>query len=72
MGYKDIYSSVLKEYPDVLTVEQMCSALGVSHKTGYRLIKDNKIGHMKIGRAYRIPKAHLLTYMRVIFTHDVN
>ena len=66
MGFNEIYRSVLKEYPDILTVEEMSRALGVSTKTGYRLIRENKIEYMKVGRSYRIPKAHLLSYMRVV------
>ena len=66
MGFSDIYRSVLKEYPDILTVEEMSKALGVSTKTGYKLVRENKIECMKVGRSYRIPKAHLLSYMRII------
>ena len=36
MGFRDVYRSVLKEYPDILTVEEMSKALGVSTKTGYK------------------------------------
>ncbi len=67
MGFSDVYRSVLKEYPDILTVEEMSKALGVSTKTGYKLIRENKIECIKVGRSYRIPKAHLLAYMRVLF-----
>ena len=66
MGFKEVYTSVLKEYPDVLTVEQMSRALGISTKTGYKLIRNNEIDYLKIGRSYRIPKTHLLRYLRVI------
>ena len=60
MGFSDVYRSVLKDYPDVLTVEEMSRALGISTKTGYKLIRENKIESLKVGRSYRIPKAHLL------------
>ena len=66
MVFTDVYTSVLREYPDVLSIAEMCKALSVSTKTGYRLIKENKIEHMKIGRSYRIPKAHLLAYLRIL------
>ena len=66
MGFSDVYRSVLKEYPDILTVEEMSKALGVSTKTGYKLIRENKIECIKVGRSYRIPKAHLLSYMQVL------
>ena len=66
MGFSDVYRSVLKDYPDVLTVEEMSRALGISTKTGYRLIRENKIESLKVGRSYRIPKSHLLLYMRLV------
>ena len=57
ISQKDAYKLMLKEYPDIMTVEQMCEVLGISTKTGYRLLRE------KVGRAYRIPKAHLFTYL---------
>ena len=72
MGFRDVYRSILKEYPDILTVEEMSKALGVSTKTGYKLIRENKIECIKVGRSYRIPKAHLLSYMRVFMKPPTN
>lgn len=63
---KDAYSVMLREYPDVMKIEQMSQALGVSTKTGYGLLKSGKVACLKVGRAYRIPKVHLLTYMKVM------
>lgn len=67
MGYtlKDAYSVMLKHYPDVMNIEEMSRALGVSTKTSYKLIRTGKITAMKVGRTYRIPKVHLLTYLLV-------
>ncbi len=57
------YSSFLSEYPDVLSIDEMCSILKISTKTGYKLLKEGKISSLKIGRAYRVPKIHLITYL---------
>lgn len=65
MSQKDAYTLMLKDYPDVMNIDQMCEALKISPKTGYRLLREEKIRYMKVGRAYRIPKAHLLTYLRI-------
>ena len=54
---------MLKDYPDVMSIEQMCEILSVSTKTGYKLLKEGKICCLKVGRAYRILKAHLFTYL---------
>lgn len=72
MGFSEVYRSVLKEYPDILTVEEMSRALDVSTKTGYKLIRENKIECIKVGRSYRIPKAHLLSYMHVFLKSPTN
>ena len=65
MSFGEVYDRVLKEYPDILTVEEMSSALGISTKTGYQLLREDKIDHLKVGRSYRIPKAHLLAYLQL-------
>jgi excisionase family DNA binding protein len=54
---------MLKDYPDVLSFEQMCKILSICPKTGYKLLQDEKIRNIKIGRAYRIPKPHMIAYL---------
>ena len=56
---------MLKDYPDVMNIEQMCEILGVSTKTGYRILRSGQISCLKVGRAYRIPKAHLFTFLSI-------
>lgn len=65
MDFSKLYLAVLRESPDVLTVEQMSRILGISVKTGYQLLKDNKIISMKVGRSYRIAKVHLLSFLKI-------
>ena len=47
----------------VFFIEQMCEILSISTKTGYRILREGKICCLKVGRAYRIPKAHLFTFL---------
>ena len=63
---RDAYSLMLRQYPDVLNIDEMCSVLGVSTKTGYRLLREGRIASIKVGRTYRIPKVHLLTYLQIV------
>lgn len=65
---QEAYSMMLRDYPDLMDINQMSKALGVSTKTGYKLLRDGKITAIKIGRTYRIPKLHLLTYLKVMDT----
>lgn len=62
----ETYASVFKDYPDVVTVEQMSEMLGISTKTAYRLLKNNVIQHFMIGRIYKIPKYHILAYLNLL------
>ena len=68
LSQRDAYKLMLKEYPDVLGIDQMCEILGISTKTGYRILREGKICCLKVGRAYRIPKAHLFTYLCIGIT----
>ena len=63
---KDVYRTLLKDYPDIMGIEEMSAALGVSIKTAYKLLREGKITAIKVGRAYRIPKIHLLAYLSVL------
>ena len=53
-------------YPDLMDIHQMSSALGISTKTGYKLIREGKIIARKVGRTYRISKMHLLMYINML------
>ena len=66
MSGKEAYVLMLKAYPDILNIDEMCEVLKVSTKTGYKLLKEGKISSIKVGRTYRIPKVHLLSYMRIV------
>lgn len=64
LSQEKAYRIMLRNYPDVLDIKQMCEILGISTKTGYGLIQEKKIESLKVGRAYRIPKPFLLSYLR--------
>lgn len=66
MTGREAYRVMFRDYPDVVTVEQMSRMLGISGKTAYALLRDNKIEHFKVGRTYKIPKIHILSYLKVI------
>ena len=39
------------------------SAVGATFEKEDALLKKGSVQHLKVGRSYRIPKAHLLTYL---------
>lgn len=54
---------MFQNYPDVLTVTQVGSALGVSTKTVYHLISNRKLAFVKVGRSYKIAKLNLIRFV---------
>ena len=65
MNTQEIYCIVLKDYPDILDVKQVSVILGVSTKTVYRLLRENTIKSLKVGREFRIPKVNVMKYVKI-------
>ena len=65
MDFKDVYGMVLKNYPEIMNVEETSVVLGVSTKTVYKMLKNGTIQNMKVGRSYRVPKVHLLSFLKM-------
>ena len=65
MNFKEVYQTVLKDYPEIMSVEETSAALGVSTKTVYKMLKNGTIQNMKVGISYRVPKVHLLSFLKI-------
>ena len=65
MNFKEVYQTILKGYPEIMSVEETSAALGVSTKTVYKMLKNGTIQNMKVGRSYRVPKVHLLSFLKI-------
>ena len=58
---KDIF----KNYPDVVTVEDLQNMLHIGRNTAYGILKDGAIKTIKIGKKYIIPKQSVIEYINV-------
>ena len=63
---ESVYQNTFSDYPDVVNVEDLCEMLDISSVTAYKLLKSGKIRHLRIGRKYKIPKAHILRYLGLV------
>lgn len=54
----------LKQYPDVLTINDLMQILHIGKNTAYYLVKKNIIHAHRIGRCYRIPKCCVYDYLK--------
>ena len=50
-------------YPDAVTVNELCEMLGISKKLAYRILDNQDIRSVKVGRIYRIPKTAVIDYL---------
>lgn len=63
---KKAYGTMLRNLPDIMTVEELTQVLCVSKKTCYQLLKSGEIEAIRIGRVYRIPKIKVFKYLLAI------
>ena len=57
-------SSMFEKYPDVVEVEDLRKMLGgISRQLAYRLLAEQEIRCVKVGRAYKIPKVCVIEYL---------
>ena len=54
----------LRSYSMALTVPEVAEILRVCTKTVYKLIKEDGIPYVKIGREIRVPKGRLIEYLQ--------
>ena len=63
ISQKDAFHYALRDFPEVMSIEQVGQALQVSAKTVYKYINDGQLEYLKVGRAYRVPKVYLFAYL---------
>lgn len=57
-------ATMFEEYPDVVEVEDLRQMLGgISRKLAYKLLAENEIRSVRVGRAYKIPKVCVINYL---------
>lgn len=54
----------LRLYPMALTVPEVAEILRVCTKTVYKIIKENNIPAVKVGREIRVSKVRLIDYLQ--------
>ena len=61
---KDAFS-MFENYPDVVTVKDLCRMLNIGRNTAYELIRSEQIASLKIGRQVRIGKNAVIRYIEI-------
>ena len=51
------------QYPDILTVEEVCEALRMGYNAVYEILNNGKLKAFKNGRVWRIPRESLREFI---------
>lgn len=60
---KENYQMMFTSYPDLVTIKQLTKMLDIGVTLAYRLVKNNIIPALKVGREYKIPKRNVIAYL---------
>ena len=56
----------------LITVEELQKILGIGKNTAYRLVRQNKIKSIRIGKLWKIPKTAVDEYIAGLAEHQIN
>lgn len=60
---KENYELMFTSYPDLVNIIQLKDMLGIGINLAYKLVRDNTIQSIKVGREYKIPKRNIIFYL---------
>jgi len=60
---KENYQMMFTSYPDLVNINQLKEMLGIGITLAYRLVRNNTIQSLKVGRQYKIPKRSIIAYL---------
>lgn len=60
---REMYKLMFAEYPDIVTVKDLQTMLGISRHAAYDLLGDGEISCIRLGNAYKIPKINVIDYV---------
>ena len=60
---KENYEMMFTSYPDLVDIIQLKEMLGIGITLAYRLVRNNTIQALKVGRQYKIPKRNIISYL---------
>ena len=59
----ELYKIMFSDYPEIVSVAQIQTMLGISRHAAYDLVRDGSIPAVKIGTSFRILKLNIIKYM---------
>lgn len=57
------YNNIFENYKDVVTIKDLQKMLRIGRNLAYKLIRENKIEHLKINNRIFIPKQNVIKFL---------
>lgn len=54
---------IFRDYPDIVSIAQLCEMLSIGRNTAYKLIDSGEIKSRKIGRVHKIVKSSVIKFI---------
>ncbi len=54
---------MFSNYPDIVSVPQVCQMLGIGRNSAYDLLHADQIQHVRVGKKYIIPKQAVIGFL---------
>ncbi len=55
--------NAFKDYPDIVSFDQMREMLHIGKNKGYTLLEQKKIRSIRIGNRHKIPKVNIIEFL---------
>ena len=66
------YLSILKEYPDILSVQEVAKILRIGKNKAYGLVNEGTLSSIKIGGKLIVPKMCLIQFLLDTKNYQIN
>ncbi len=57
------YKSLFREYPDVVTIKDICRMLNIETKKAYKLVNNGELPPIPCGKTIIVAKATVINYV---------
>ncbi|MCL2020414.1 MAG: helix-turn-helix domain-containing protein [Oscillospiraceae bacterium] len=57
-------NNIFSDFPDVMSVDDLCHALNIGKNTAYKLLNKGDIKSVRIGKTHKIPKSRVINYIQ--------
>lgn len=63
IDYYNYLPTMFKDYPEVITIDELQAILHIGRNSAYTLLKEGAIETLRVGKKYIIPKLSVMNFL---------